>query len=334
MLLVGQRVDRRAAAARRRRTPASMSCENVRMTTRVDPALEVARDVGDRLALPERDVGLQRDEMAAELADRDLERRARPQRRLLEQHRDVAAVRARRRSARAAPASGRPSAARPARGSARDRPASKSSTDRKSLRVWVAGVTGCVSFVTLVSLLSSGPVVRVDAHVLGAQVAGPHRRRRAAGAEVDADGRCRCPSDTRPPPAPLVVRLAVLEQHDRSDGHRGARQLERDAGAAGGAISRPQFGSPPWIAVLTSSEFAITLAALRASAADGGAGDVDRTSLVAPSPPRTMPSASSRQTARQPVDERAVARVVDGRRRWRRWRAASRSRWSSTRRRR
>ena len=58
----------------------------------VDPALEVARDVGDRLAQPERDVRLQRDEMAAELADRDLEGRARPQRRLVKQHRDVAAV--------------------------------------------------------------------------------------------------------------------------------------------------------------------------------------------------------------------------------------------------
>ena len=58
----------------------------------VDPALEIARDVGDRLAPAERDVRLQRDHVAAELADRDLERRARAQRRLVEQHRDVAAV--------------------------------------------------------------------------------------------------------------------------------------------------------------------------------------------------------------------------------------------------
>ena len=69
----------------------------------VDPALEVARDVGDRLAPSERGVGLQRHDVAAELADGDLERRARAQRRLLEQHRDVAAVRARRPSAPARP---------------------------------------------------------------------------------------------------------------------------------------------------------------------------------------------------------------------------------------
>ena len=62
------------------------------MTTRVDPALEVARDVGDRLASAERDVRLQRDDVAAELAHGDLERRPRAQRRLVEQHRDVAAV--------------------------------------------------------------------------------------------------------------------------------------------------------------------------------------------------------------------------------------------------
>ena len=68
---------------------------------RVDPALEVARDVGDRLALPERHVRLQRDDVAAELAHGDLERRARAQRRLLEQHRDVTAVE---RVARSAPA--------------------------------------------------------------------------------------------------------------------------------------------------------------------------------------------------------------------------------------
>ncbi len=109
----------------------------------------------------------------------------------------------------------------------------------------------------------------------------------------------------------LVVRLAVLEQHDRSDRDRGARQLERDAGAAGGAISRPQFGSPPWIAVLTSSELAIALAAWRASTLDAAPVTLTVTSLVAPSPPRTMPSASSRQTAVRPSTNDAVARLVD-----------------------
>ncbi len=58
----------------------------------VDPALEIARDVADRLAPAERDVRLERDEMAAELTNGDLEGRPRAQRRLVEQHADVAAV--------------------------------------------------------------------------------------------------------------------------------------------------------------------------------------------------------------------------------------------------
>ena len=37
-------------------------------------------------------------------------------------------------------------------------------------------------------LHGSGPVLRVDPHVLGAQVARPDRGRRRAGAEIDADG--------------------------------------------------------------------------------------------------------------------------------------------------
>src|SRR5471030_2471406 len=65
-------------------------------------------------------------------------------------------------------------------------------------------------------------------------------------------------------------------------------------------MSRPQFGSPPWMAVLTSSEFAITLAALRASVVDAAPVTFTVTSLVAPSPPRTIASANSRQTAFSP----------------------------------
>src|SRR5580693_10423679 len=66
------------------------------------------------------------------------------------------------------------------------------------------------------------------------------------------------------------------------------------------AIRRPQLGSPPWIAVFTSGELAIALAARRASDADAAPVTVTVTSLVAPSPPRTIPSASLRQTARSP----------------------------------
>ena len=58
----------------------------------VHPALEVARHVLDRLAAAERDVLGRLDDVAAELADRDLERRAGPERRLLEQQRDVPAL--------------------------------------------------------------------------------------------------------------------------------------------------------------------------------------------------------------------------------------------------
>ena len=43
----------------------------------VDPALEVSGDVGNGFALAERDVRLQRHDLTAQLADRDLERRSR-----------------------------------------------------------------------------------------------------------------------------------------------------------------------------------------------------------------------------------------------------------------
>ena len=55
------------------------------------PALEIAGDVIDRLAAAERDILRRLDDVAAELADGDLEGRAGAQRRLLEQQRDVLA---------------------------------------------------------------------------------------------------------------------------------------------------------------------------------------------------------------------------------------------------
>ena len=71
------------------------------------------------------------------------------------------------------------------------------------------------------------------------------------------------------------------------------------------AISRPQLGSPPWIAVLTSGELAIMRAAVQASSGEPAPLTVIATSLVAPSPPRTMPSASSSATARKPSNSAA-----------------------------
>ena len=58
----------------------------------VDPSLQITGHVGDRLAASERHVGLQRHDVAAELAHRDLERRSRSQRRLVEEQRDVPPV--------------------------------------------------------------------------------------------------------------------------------------------------------------------------------------------------------------------------------------------------
>src|SRR5262249_51582163 len=104
--------------------------------------------------------------------------------------------------------------------------ASKSRTDKKSLRVWVAGVTGVVSFVTFESLVSPlGAVVRVDANVFGAQIARPHGRRSAAGAEVDADGQLGALQVLGGRRRELVVRLAVLEQDEGSHGDAGPRRV-------------------------------------------------------------------------------------------------------------
>ena len=70
---------------------------------RVDPALEVAGDVVDRLAIGVHHVGGNLDDVAAELADADGEGDARAQRRLLEQQADVLAVQRVRTSAPSCP---------------------------------------------------------------------------------------------------------------------------------------------------------------------------------------------------------------------------------------
>ena len=91
VLLIGERVDHVQPRRRRREFLEHLLGEGAD-DHRIDPALEIARDVGHRLAPAERDVRLQRDQVPAELADRDLEGRARAQRRLVEEHRDVAAA--------------------------------------------------------------------------------------------------------------------------------------------------------------------------------------------------------------------------------------------------
>ncbi len=60
---------------------------------------------------------------------------------------------------------------------------------------------------------------------------------------------------------------------------------------------RPQFGSSPAIAVLTSGEFAIDSATRRASASSAAPVTATVTNLVAPSPSRTTCCARSRITS-------------------------------------
>ena len=91
MLFVGQRVDD-VKTRRRRGKLLEQLLRKGPDHDGIDPALEIAGDVGDRFAASQGDVGLERHEVAAELAHADLERRPRAQRRLVEEHRDVAAI--------------------------------------------------------------------------------------------------------------------------------------------------------------------------------------------------------------------------------------------------
>ena len=99
-------------------------------------------------------------------------------------------------------------------------------------------------------------------------------------------------------------------------------------------MSRPQFGSPPWIAVLTSGEFADRPRRQPRVAARRGAGHVDGDELG-----RAFAAAHdlAREVAGHGAQRLDQARVVvvgdhDARRAGRQQR--TRSRWSSTRRRR
>ena len=187
----------------------------------VDPALEVARDVGDGFALSERLGRLQAMTSAAELADGDFERRARAQRRLLEEQGDVAAVErvARRRLAA-------------------QRPLGLELRAELEAALEIGGVEVEDREKVLAgrrrSSHGSGPVVRVDPHVLGAEIARPDGRRGRAGAEIDRQREIFSLQIRGGVRRALVVRPAVLEQDDRSRWSRPPRaQLERHAGAAG-----------------------------------------------------------------------------------------------------
>ena len=88
MLLVGERIDDMQLTAGRGDDGGFFLLVGSNHQ-RAHPALEVARDVLERLADAFGELRRKMQRVAAELADGDLERRPRPQRRLLEQQRDV-----------------------------------------------------------------------------------------------------------------------------------------------------------------------------------------------------------------------------------------------------
>ena len=89
VFLVGQRIDHVEA-----RRGSGELLENLLRERaddhRIHPALEIARDVGGRLASAQRHIRRNQNRIPAELADRDLEGHPRAQRRLVEEQRDVA----------------------------------------------------------------------------------------------------------------------------------------------------------------------------------------------------------------------------------------------------
>ena len=150
VLLVGERVDDVQA----RRGGGELLEDLLRERAdddRIHPALEIARDVGRRLAPAERHVGGNQDRIAAQLAHRDLEGHPRAQRRLVEEQRDVASRQAASRRGvgpRRAPASAaRPRAGRRPVPPASRRPATGTSA-APALRGWPAragrvALSGC-----------------------------------------------------------------------------------------------------------------------------------------------------------------------------------------------
>src|SRR6185369_1288449 len=89
-------------------------------------------------------------------------------------------------------------------------------------------------------------------------------------------------SNSRMPPTCTVTRFMSKATPDRP----------------AAATMRPQLGSAPCTAVFTSGELAIVRATFRASSRDCASRTFTASSFVAPSPPRTMPIASSRDTVR------------------------------------
>ena len=167
--------------------------------------------------------GCSADDVPAELADGDLEGRPRAQRRLFEQHRDMAARRA-------------PSAVG---ASAAERPVGLHLRREVETALEVGGVevedrqeilAGGVQLMAWRQVRYSALIRTYSALRSHVQTVDDAR----AGAEIDRDDDVACPSGTRPLPARASsCGRPSLEEHGRPDRDRRARQLEGDAGAPG-----------------------------------------------------------------------------------------------------
>ena len=248
------------------------------MTTRVDPALEVSRDVVDRLAAAERHVGRQRRRCRRRARGRDLEgrracaatasrtaapRAGRPARRAVGAWRPSRAV--------------APSTARRARGSARGRAASKSGPRGSPCASDREVSERCVRRHLIVLL---GPVFRVDRtySALRSQVQTVDECPPPAPRST-VDVKRPCPSGIRPPPGRARRTGGRPRRAPSCRSDRRARQVEATPARPATAMRRPQFGSPPCTAVFTSGEFAIALRRLPRLGRRCRAGDGDRNEL-------------------------------------------------------
>ena len=308
MLLIGQRVDHVQPRRGRRELLRARRCENVRITTASTQRSRLRATSATGSRWPSATSACSATTCAAQLADGDLERRSRPQRRLVEQHRDVAAVER---------VGGRRVAA--------ERAVRLQLRGELEAALEIGGVevehaTGSPCAASPASRLvacSHGAQVRYSALIRtysALEIAGPHRGRRACPApRSTATVDVRRPSGT-PPPRARARRTAGRPRTARSGRSSPRRAIEHR--------TRRRRGRPPQSGVPSSDRRRESRSSRAASwrspwppaalrAAVAAPVTVTVTSLVAPSPPRTMPSASARQTARQRLDERRVAALVD-----------------------
>ena len=237
VLFVGQRVDH----VQTRRGGGELLEDLLRERAddnRIHPALEVARDVGRRLASAERHVGGNQDRIAPQLTDRDLEGHAGAQRRLVEEQRDVSSRQRRLDSTTSGGARLLESRRLcEAGGQFLRRHVGQRQERARAGRLRMAGPCRARGLERLHARARSGRsrsthvrVLPVNPHVLGAQVAGPHHGVSGApGSQVHVDVELGLPQVLRCLRRLIVKGLPVLEEHDRP--HLHARVLEHEARA-------------------------------------------------------------------------------------------------------